>query len=369
MLWPFLTIYMYDKLQIPLSTITLLLSIRAIFSVLSTTLVTPYMDRIGRKGMMVFSLIGASIVFIGMAIANSLPLWIVLISLQGTVLPIFGIGVNAMTADLVGSERRAPAYALIRAVTNAGIAIGPVIGGLLAVISFELTFLTTGIAGLVIAVLIFMMLPETNPHRANPDEKRLFAGGYGHILSDRYFLIFIAAIFLNAMAYSHMFSLLPVYASENFGLIQSEYSLVFTVNAVIVVLFQYQMTHFTNRFRPFPVIAVGAVFYVLGTLSVASGSTLQHFMLSMAIVTIGELIINPTAITLVANIAPENMRARYMGIFSLGYPIGSGLGPVVGGLLNDMVAPVAMWYGAAAMAFFSVIVFLILAKIWRDPTF
>lgn len=365
MIWPFLTIYIYERLQIPLATITLLLSIRAIFSVISTAFVSPLMDRVGRKGMMVFSLTGGGLVFVGMSFADSLPVWLILIALQGTVLPIFNIGVNAMTADLVASERRSPAYALIRAVSNAGIAIGPVIGGYLAAISFEVTFLTTGIAGMLIAVLIFVLLKETNPHNSKHDEKHLPAGGYGYILRDHFFLLFIASVFLSSMAYSHMFSLLPVYVSENFGLTESQYSLVFSVNAIIVVLFQYSMTHITRRFRPIPAIAFGAIFYVIGILSVAFGTTLIHFLISMSVATIGELIISPTATTLVANIAPDNMRARYLGIYSLGYPIGSGFGPVVGGLLNDLVAPAAMWYGASFMAFLSGVLLLLLKRLWR----
>ena len=38
-------------------------------------------------------------------------------------------------------------------------------------------------------------------------------------------------------------------------------------------------------------------------------------------------------------------------------PIGSGLGPIVGGVLNDRVAPVAIWYGAASLAALGVIGF------------
>lgn len=368
MIWPFLTIYIYDRLQIPLATIAILLSIRSIFSVISTAVVSPLMDRVGRKGMMVFSMTAGGLVFVGMSFADSLPIWLILIALQGTVLPIFNIGVNAMTADLVTTERRAPAYALIRAISNAGIAIGPVIGGYLAAISFEITFLTTGISAMLIAILIFALLTETNPHNAKSDEKRLPAGGYGYILRDHFFLLFITATFLSSMAYSHMFALLPLYASENFGLSESEYSLIFSVNALIVVLFQYNITHWLRRFRPLPTIAFGAIFYVIGILSVAFGSNLNHFLLSMSFASIGELIISPTATTLVANIAPDNMRARYLGIYSLGYPIGSGFGPVVGGLLNDLVAPVAMWYGGSFMALLSGLLILLLSRVWHHSS-
>jgi MFS family permease len=62
---------------------------------------------------------------------------------------------------------------------------------------------------------------------------------------------------------------------------------------------------------------------------------------------VGELILVPTSTALAANLAPPEMRARYMGVYSLSYRVGSGVGPVLGGFLNDSIAPPATWYGAA----------------------
>jgi MFS family permease len=72
------------------------------------------------------------------------------------------------------------------------------------------------------------------------------------------------------------------------------------------------------------------------------------FLAGMVIMTAGELLLVPTATALVAGIAPEGMRARYMGAFSLSFRIGAGIGPVLGGVLNDAIAPSATWYGSMA---------------------
>lgn len=122
------------------------------------------------------------------------------------------------------------------------------------------------------------------------------------------------------------------------------------------------MTKYTDRFHPYMVITAGASFYAIGLYSVAFGTLLPHFLLSMAIVTIGELMVMPTASTVVANLAPDDMRARYLGILTLGWPIGSGIGPVVGGFLNDFVSPVAIWYGAGTMAAIGTVIFVILSR-------
>ncbi len=366
MLWPFLTIYMYQKLGVPLTTVTLLLTVRAIAGIISTTIVGSVMDRFGRKRAMVFSLIASAGVFIGMAVADTLQAWVVLLALHGMVLPIFNIGVNTMVADLVESGQRAPAYALIRMISNTGIAVGPVVGGALALISFELIFLITAVVYVVLSVLVSVLIHETLPKQKRKRDEPAENSGYGFILRDRFFLGFCAAYFLVLMGYTQAFSLLPVYVSENFGLLSNEYSLLITVNAGMVVFFQYAITHFTVRYRAQPVILIGAVIYAVGLFSVALGFRLPHFMLSMAIITLGELIINPTATTLVADRAPTTMRARYLGIFSLGYPVASGIGPVIGGYLNDTVAPVAIWYGAGIMAIVGVFGFMLVARQFSD---
>jgi MFS family permease len=322
------------------------------------------MDKVGRKGAMIAGLIGSAIVFLGMAFANGLPLWIILIALHGTFIPIFNIGVNAMVADMITPNERNAAYALIRSVSNAGVAIGPIIGGMLSVISFELAFVTTSIAYAVLVILSYYFLPETKPESEKP-KRGIGLRDYAYILQDKQFIQFLGIYFLVLMAYSHIFSLLPVYMNENFGLEGNQYSLTVTINALMVVFLQYAVSQYSKRFSDFTVIVAGAMFYGMGLFSVVFGSVLWHFMLSMAILTIGELMISPTATTLVANIAPENMRARYLGLFSLGNSIGSGFGPVIGGFLNDAIAPVAMWYGAATMAFIGAAAFFLLAQAWQ----
>jgi MFS family permease len=365
MMWPFMTIYMYQILKVPLTTVTLLLTVRAIFSILSTAIVSPIMDTVGRKGAMIFCLFASIGVFLGMAYGStSLLFWVILIAAQGTVSPIFDIGVEAMTADLIPKDHRSPAYALIRTVSNAGIAIGPVIGGLLAVISFTFIFFSMSGIYLVLAILVILFIQETKPE--STETKNDNPSGYGVILRDFNFVMFIAAFFVLTMAFSNMFTLLPLYVSENFGLIEREYSLILSVNAVMVVFLQFFVTRLTSRYQPYTVLTVGGVLYALGIFSVSFGIALPHFMLSMAIITLGELLVMPTASTLVANMSPDNMRARYLGILSLGWPIGAGVGPVIGGILNDNIAPIAIWYAGSLLALVGMTIFFVLSRIRRE---
>jgi MFS family permease len=56
MIWPFLMIYASEKLAMPLSQVTSLMSIHAIAGLISVFIAGPVVDRLGRKWIMAVSL-------------------------------------------------------------------------------------------------------------------------------------------------------------------------------------------------------------------------------------------------------------------------------------------------------------------------
>jgi MFS family permease len=358
MMWPFLTVFLTRDLGLSLTTATLLISLRSFSSILSTAVVTPLMDKFGRVKAMALALIGSALIFTIMAFTRDPILWGVLMFAHGLVLPVFNIGVYAIVADIVEDEHRPHAYSLIRMIANAGIAIGPIVGGAMALVSFNAIFICMTILFSLLGVLVFVMLKEVRTPEQTQKEKL----GFRYLFSDKVFMLFIGGFILIDMAYAHIWTLLPQYTSSQFGLLETQYSLFVTINAVMVVLFQVGVSRVTNRFNAWVMISLGGFLYGIGMISIAFGSTFWHFALSMIIVTIGELIASPIALTVAARLAPENMRARYMGVLELVYPIASGIGPVMGGVLSDNIAPVAMWYSAGLMAFIGASIFVMM---WR----
>jgi MFS family permease len=87
----------------------------------------------------------------------------------------------------------------------------------------------------------------------------------------------------------------------------------------------------------------------------------------MVVLTIGEMIMVPTSTALTANLAPAEMRGRYMGLFGLTWSIAFGVGPVLGGYLNDAVAPAAIWHGGLAMGLAAALGFALLSRRLRRP--
>lgn len=69
----------------------------------------------------------------------------------------------------------------------------------------------------------------------------------------------------------------------------------------------------------------------------------------------------PTATTYTADLAPADMRGRYMSLFSLTWGIAQGIGPVTGGFLADTYGPPAPWLGGGVAGALAVAAFVVLA--------
>ncbi len=253
LVWPFLTINMRRQMDVPLTQITVLFTLQSMATMLATTALGPMMDRFGRKWPMVIGYLISSASIFSMSRADTLPAWGVLLALYAIAGASFQMGSNAMIADMIAPDRRAGAYALLRTASNLGIAIGPPIGGLLTGVSYELTYYLAAGIQFVMVFFVFTMLRETLDRKARtegPEGRTERAVGYGPLLHDWPFLTFWGVYLLVEVAAALVFTLLGVYVKEQFGIPESQYSLIMMTNAVMVVLLQYGVTRLTRRYAP-----------------------------------------------------------------------------------------------------------------------
>jgi MFS family permease len=178
-------------------------------------------------------------------------------------------------------------------------------------------------------------------------------------------MTFVSAYTLVIICSSLIWVLLPVYAKQNFGLSERIYGFIPTTNALMVVTLQLAVTKITKQYPILPVITVGAGFYTLAVGGISLAGGFWGFWICMVVMTIGELVLVPTASTYVANLAPPDMRGRYMSIFGLAWRVSIGVAPILGGLLNDSLGPKAIWYGGAMIGLVSFSTFFVRAIKFR----
>jgi MFS family permease len=363
MIWPFLMIYVRQRVNLPLTQVASLITINATAALIAAFIAGPITDRIGRKWVMVFSLAGNGLVYFFMSNAQSYLSFAILMTLSGAFNPLYRVGADAMLADMIPSEKRPDAYALMRLSNNAGISIGPMVGGFISSLSFTITFFCAGTGMLIYGMLLAFFAHETLPPKTGASTNTVkLIGGYGQVLRDTQFLSFIGTFILAQMCAVLIWILMPVYANGIYNVPESQYGFIPTTNALMVVFLQVFVTRITKRYRPLPVMMIGTIFYTLGVGSVALGHSFIGFWISIVIMTIGELILMPTASSYVAGLAPPDMRGRYMSVAGLTWSAAAGIAPLLGGYLNDHIAPAATWYGGFLIGIIGILGFLILSR-------
>ena len=379
MIWPFLLIYASKKLDMPLSTVAALISINAGTGLAASFLAGTLADKIGRKAVMVFSLAVNGIAYFFLMRAETYPHFALLMVFIGLSNPLYQVGADAMLADMIPSEQRTDAYAINRIANNAAFGIGPAIGGFLATTSYNLAFYGASAGFIIYSLLMFFLahetldqaLSESKSHssaeqaQAEKERSTSSSSGYGHIFKDKGYMAFVALTALGLTAPSMLWILMPVYTNTNFGIPEAMYGWIPTTNAFMCVFVQYSVTQVTRKHKTLIVAAIGMLLYALGTGSVALMTGFWGFWLSMVILTFGELTLIPTASKYVADIAPADLRGRYMSIYWVGWGLSRTLAPLIGGYLNDTISPRSIWIGGLLLGLTSTLGLFILDKIYK----
>jgi len=247
-----------------------------------------------------------------------------------------------MVADVVEPSRRVEAYALFRIGGNAGWAIGPAIGGFLVATSYASLFLLTTFASLIGFLLMIFFTSES----IRAAEKGQFSlRRVLDVAHDVRFLVFCGWSVLLFVVMGQFASTLAVFSTQVVGITEAQLGILFTLNGVVVVLFQWPAARLSNRIGIRWGLVLGCLLYALGYFSVSLASALPFLIGSMVVITLGEVTFSPTSMAAVANMAPEERIGRYMGLFGLTEALGWSLGPFVGGVLFDVLhsTPIALW--------------------------
>ena len=361
MIWPFLLIYASGKLNLPLSTVATLISINAGTGLLSSVAAGTLADKIGRKVVMNVSLTMTGVAYLFLMRAETYPQFALLMVMIGLSNPLYQIGADAMLADIIPSEKRTDAYAINRIANNAAFAMGPAVGGFLATRSYNLAFYGAAAGFLAYSVLLFFLARETLDKSISHATEQI-RGGYKHVLRDGKYMTFVVLIGLGLTAPTMLWILMPVYAKTNFGIPEALYGWIPTTNALMCVFVQYSVTRLTRRRPALSVVAAGMLIYALAAGSVALMTGFWGFWLSMVILTFGELTLVPTSSKYVADRAPANLRGRYMSVYWIGWGLARTASPLIGGFLNDAVAPRAIWIGGLTLGLVSAVGLFLLAR-------
>jgi MFS family permease len=365
MLYPFFALYLTQKYDIGMSSVGLLFGVFSISGMVGSALGGAIADRMGRKTVIIFSLILSSLSALGMGFAPTLGIFIAVVVLVGMLSSIGHPAHEAVVADLLPQEKRAEGYGIIRVVFNVAVIIAPPIAGLLIANSYLTLFIVDAVISLISAAIVLLALPETKPQaqaHVKPETMKQTFAGYGRVFKDTPFLAFIGVTVMMTLVYMNMNSTLGVYLRDQHGLPEIRYGWLLSINAIIVVLFQFWVTRRLEKYKPLLMMAAGSLLYAIGFAMYGLVPTFGLFVSAMIIITIGEMVVSPFQQSLVASFAPEHMRGRYMAVSGLSWSISFTVGPYFAGLILDSANPSLLWAFCGLIGILATLGFLVLNK-------
>jgi len=371
MLYPFFALYLTKKFDIGMSTVGLLFAVFSISGMVGSALGGALTDRMGRKVVIVASLILSSLSALGMGFAPTLGIFIAVVVVVGTLSSIGHPAHEAVVADLLPPEKRAEGYGIIRVVFNVAVIIAPPIAGLLIANSYLTLFIVDAVISLISATIVILALPETKPKAhalAKPETMKQTFAGYGRVFKDMPFLAFIGVTVMMTLVYMNMNSTLGVYMRDQHRMPEINFGAILSLNAIIVVVLQFWVTRRLEKYKPMLMMAAGSLLYAIGFAMYGFVSGIMLFALAMIIITIGEMIVSPFQQSVVASFAPEDMRGRYMAVSSLSWSIAFTIGPYFAGLILDSANPSLLWIFCGAIGILATLGFMTLNKTHRSPT-
>ncbi|MGA9225987.1 MAG: MFS transporter [Mesobacillus sp.] len=331
---PFLAIYLSRNLDLHPVLIGLTIGISPLAGVVGGFLGGHLSDRFGRKPVMMGSLFSMSLIYFGFMIAET-PVWfIVLNALNGLSGSFFEPSGQALIADLTEKSKRMRAFSLRYTAINIGASVGPLLGAYLAVVSAKSAFMVTGIMYFIYALIFSGMMKKYNVgNRVSEGAAKVtIASSLRIIGKDKALLYLVLGSIIINFGYSQIESNVPQYLESSLANGVFVYSVMLSINAVMVVILQMPISHFAERFKTMQVMMAGAVFLSVGMMTFGFVSGWYTAILAILFVTIGEILIFPSSSYLVDQLATDELRGTYFGAAQF-RKLGHFIGPIAGGFL------------------------------------
>ncbi|MDR7071898.1 MDR family MFS transporter [Fictibacillus barbaricus] len=335
MTMPFLAIYLYTEKGIDPATVGIIIGVSALTGTLGGFFGGYLSDRIGRLPVMTVAIFTWSAVFAGFAVADHVWHFFLLNMLNGLCRSWFEPISRALLADVTTKQNRLRVFNARYFAINVGAAIGPVIGTHLGTASSTQAFYITAAAYLLYGLVIISTLTRYSSELKGGEERKFSVKSALTVLSkDKVLAFFLAGNTIVMMSQSQMDTTLAQYIGNapQFENGVKLFAYLVVANAATVLLLQFPVTNYIKRWEPMNALRFGSIAFSLSFLGFGLSANAVFLVISMVVLTVGEIIVFVMSDVLLDDLAPDHMRGTYFGAMSF-RSIGFSAGPWIGGLL------------------------------------
>ena len=289
-------------------------------------------DKVGRKPVIVFSLIGTAVGSIVTGAAGAL--WVLFLGriLDGASGASVAVAQGAV-ADIAPPEQRARLMGMLGAAFGVGFVVGPALGGLAALGGPHVPFYLAGSIAAVNAVAAMIRLPETKPDTSHITEKSQRGTALSPALKR-----FALVGFLSMLGFAGFEATFSIWGEKQFGFTEGSASIVFVFVGVTLVAVQGGLIGpLTQRLGSRKLLRIGLSLVAVGLLLLGVTTTWPMLFVALFLLSLGQGMSGPSGSALVAELAPVERRGEAIGYQQSTAAFGRVAGPVMAGALFDHV--------------------------------
>ena len=327
MVIPFLTVYLTTKGY----TLTQAGYVMAAFgggSILGSYLGGKLTDKFGPYYIQFFSLLLNGIMFIVLGQMTTLAQYAVCIFVLSSVGEAFRPANSVAVANHSNDSNRIRCYALNRLAINLGWSIGPAIGGVLASVNYNLLFWADGLTCMAASfiLLLFISPAKSKKKEEAQKEKQKVASPY----NDVPFLKGMFYLFLIALSFFQLFSVIPAYYKTEMQLNEATIGWILAMNGLLIAAIEMVLVYkLEGRKHTLTYLMTGALLIAFSFLSLEWGRTATVAVVSMIIITFGEMFLFPFLNNFWVKRSTENNRGQYASVYMMSWAAASVLAPTL----------------------------------------
>ncbi|MED1953337.1 MFS transporter [Brevibacillus centrosporus] len=305
-------------------------------------------DRIGRKPLVAFGLLGFSITFILFGLAESYSAMLFYRILGGIVSAAAMPTVTAMVADLFPPQERAKGMGIIGAGIGLSFVFGPVIGGLLSGYGFAVPFFASGLVALLTFFVILFALPESLPKEKRTGQATRPAGNPMVSLFGSLSLLY-AILFIVSFAFSGLETTFALYINDLYGFTSKDLGYMFLVMGIIAAFVQGGLIgKLVKKLGEPAVLTMGMLLYGIGFFAIPLSGNFWVLALILSLFGAGQGMIRATATAMITHRTTQGQGITTGAISSMD-SLGRILGPLAGGAVYQFTSSGPFLLGGVLM--------------------
>ena len=341
------------------TTVGILLAVYSAMQFVFAPILGKLSDRVGRRPVLLVSLLGTSAGFLLMGLAPKMPVGFALLGMAPTLVWLFiariidGISggnistAQAYIADVTPPEQRSRGMGLIGAAFGLGFIFGPAIGGLMSHVSPEAPFFFASAMAAANATALYFLLPESLSHEHRSEARRRVTlsqifeqAGSWHLKA------IMATYFFATVSFAMLTATYALFANRRFNFDATHTGYMFTYVGVLGAIIQGGLLgRLVKLFGEKMLAVAGTAIFAVSMFALPLSATLTTLLLASTGVAIGNSLMTPTLNGLASKSVNAAWQGRILGVMASVASLARIIGPVLGGWLLSRDANEALHYG------------------------